>query len=160
MVRISCPVSALLTLPHFVNNDYVIVEINYSTGTDVMNVQSWATLLHFTCMSFNLKALAAAILQLCWSNIMAMFCEVMLAAAVVAPSGGRLCYSCCASQGNASNICSSYSFSCLLPASLAHSLPTLGSMNTEQSVNSKTLTILKFLSLLQTVKCIAVVNNI
>ena len=53
----------------------------------------------YTCMSFNLKALAAAILQLCWSNIMALLCEVMLWQLLWwLHQVERGCYGCCASQ--------------------------------------------------------------
>ena len=65
----------------------------------------------YTCVSFTMKALAAAALGLHWSNIMVMVCEVMLwlyyGCAMVmlqlllwllCQLGERLCYGCCASQ--------------------------------------------------------------
>ena len=87
--------------PRFVNNDYVTAEIIYTTAHARHEVPAWSqvTVSGYTCMSFTMKVLAAAVLGLHWSDTMAMLYEVML---WLHYSSVWLCcgcfYSCCISQ--------------------------------------------------------------
>ena len=73
---------------------------------------SWGTLLvmsypvHHACMSSTMKALAAAALELHWSDTMVMLCEVMLwrLPQLLRQPRKKLCYGCHASQERI-NIC-------------------------------------------------------
>ena len=136
---------------HFVNNDYVTVEITYSTGMHVMRyLLGHGRLVQYASMSFTMKpwlllycGYAGATSWLCYMRLCSGSCHggsISRREAVLQlprQPGGPEC------------VRSSCSPSCP-PSLLAHALPTLGSMNSEHSVNSKTLTLLKLLPLLQT----------
>ena len=92
---------------------YVMAEITYSTVYDCHELLTWlwATLCSTACMSFTMKALAAAALGLHWSDIMVTLHEVMLwqpygyimvmlrlQLQLPCQPGERLSCGCCASQ--------------------------------------------------------------
>ena len=91
----------------------VMAEITYSTVYDCHELLTWlwATLCSTACMSFTMKALAAAALGLHWSDIMVTLHEVMLwqpygyimvmlrlQLQLPCQPGERLSCGCCASQ--------------------------------------------------------------
>ena len=99
--------------PCFVNNDYVTAEISYTTERASHEVPAWSqvTVRGYTCVSFTMKVLAAAVLGLHWSDIMVMLYEVILwlhysyvmvmlwlFLQLLHQPGERLCYSCHVSQ--------------------------------------------------------------
>ena len=101
----------------------------------------------YACKNFTTKSLAAAALGLDWSDIMIMLCEVIL----------WLCYGYVVAAATAAVLARREAvlrLSCLQflqllksPSSLlAHALPTLGSVNSADSVNSETISITNWIS--------------
>ena len=111
-VRLSCPTLSCPLAPCSVNNDFAWL-CNSWAHLQHCACTSWGTRLvtsypmHYACMSSTLKALAAAALELHWSDTRVMLCEVML---------WRLLQLTC-QPGKNKHICSSYGSSRLLPAS-------------------------------------------
>ena len=75
----------------------VMAEIAYSTEHAHREVLAWlqVTLCWHACLSFTMKALAAAALGLHWSNIMVMLWLLLW---LLCQLGERMCYGCRASQ--------------------------------------------------------------
>jgi len=101
----------------------------------------------YACKNFTTKSLAAAALGLDWSDIMIMLCEVIL----------WLCYGYVVAAATAAVLARREAVLWLLclqflqllksPSSLlAHALPTLGSVNSADSVNSETISITNWIS--------------
>ena len=101
----------------------------------------------YACKNFTTKSLAAAALGLDWSDIMIMLCEVIL----------WLCYGYVVAAATAAVFARREAVLWLLclqflqllksPSSLlAHALPTLGSVNSADSVNSETISITNWIS--------------
>ena len=130
--------------PCFVNNDYVTAEVWdhlyhcawMSRGTHLL----MGYCVQYACMSFTMKALAAAASGLHWSNTMVTLYKVMLWLAILCLCCG-CCYGCCVSQERIN--LSAFPMLLESPSSLlTHTLPTLCLAYSEESVNSETIGIM------------------
>ena len=140
-----------------------MAEIAYSTEHAHREVLAWSqvTLCWYVCLNFTMKALAAAALGVRWSNVMVMLWlhyGYVVATAMAAASVRRGCVTAAASVRREQTRLQ-HLWLLRSPSRLsAHASPTLGSVNSEDSGDGKTIGITDRISETSSVLCFAIMK--